>query len=508
MATFIDGIAASENIDSSGEVVSIAGMDISSLDKTGVLNWEHKADLPAQIVGKILKAKKIFSQDDCDNDRQSYYWNKIQTPFVYILGELMDDYTDSAKEVAGMFRYDADRPEQNDVLGFSIEGAKIAKEGMVVTRSIARKCTLTQAPCNKAVISEIVPAEAPNDDDEIHSIFKTESGIGVLLIKAENNDELYALLNKKEDPARHASALGIEPMNKKEMNASKPNLAKADTANKTLNGQAASPPKSNEPALPSMTTNPGEKIGQTTSGKSVFSHAKVGEYQNFSSADHREAAQMHAKRAEGSVGNPKLGDHHTEKMKLHNAAALTAEKREHRFGDALAAKKKAIKLEARRQGLHKADTLGSGMAAPSQLSGTSALTKESLDKKGQKTDWLKRADQEYSTWDKKEEFKSFMKKKMPHLHECEIDAIGKTLALKKSVEAEKNLKKLIKTDEKPISEMHPDELVTGKMYDIGLKSGHYAKYHCSTPAAHRFSSENETKHHKVPRVKQTPNPKL
>ena len=52
MSTFIHGIGASENIDTSGEIVSIAGLDISSLDKDGVFNWEHKADQPSQVVGR------------------------------------------------------------------------------------------------------------------------------------------------------------------------------------------------------------------------------------------------------------------------------------------------------------------------------------------------------------------------------------------------------------------------------------------------------------------------
>lgn len=430
MSTYIDGIAASENIDSSGEVVSIAGMDISSLDKTGVLNWEHKADLPAQIVGKILKAKKIFTQKDCDNDRQAYYWGKIQTPFVYILGELMDDYTESAKEVAGMFRYDADHPDQNDVLGFSIEGAKIAKEGIVVTRSIARKCTLTQAPCNKAVISEIVPVkEQKPEDDEIHSIFKTESGIGVSLIKAESTEQLYLFLNKKEDFNAHALALGIEPMNK----------SNPGEAAQTLNGAPKLAPTSTEQNTPSQTTNVGKQLGTTKSGKNVFAGAKIHDYHDFSSADHHEAGMMHYDAAQAAT-DPKTGDHHLQKMKLHLQAAKTAENKENRFARGKANAQEKI---ANRKILGKAESLGSGMGAPSSLTGTAALTKESLEKKS-KTDWNARAKEEYNRWDKKEEFKSFMKKKMPHLHEGEIDAIGKTLALKKSVEAEKALGKLVK----------------------------------------------------------------
>ena len=61
-----------------------------------------------------------------------------------------------------------------------------------------------------------------------------------------------------------------------------------------------------------------------------------------------------------------------------------------------------------------------------------------------KSSWLARAEQDYAQWDKKEEFQKFMSEKMPHLTKGEIDAIGQTLALKKSLEAEKSLSKLIK----------------------------------------------------------------
>jgi len=64
MPTFIDGVGQCQVLDKSGELVDLKGHDISSLDKTGVFNWEHQSNTPATLVGKILKAKKIFSKDD------------------------------------------------------------------------------------------------------------------------------------------------------------------------------------------------------------------------------------------------------------------------------------------------------------------------------------------------------------------------------------------------------------------------------------------------------------
>lgn len=174
MATFIHGIAASENIDTSGERLSIAGMDISSLDKDGVFNWEHKADQPAQVVGKILKAKKIFSEQDCEDDHQLYFWQKCQTPYVYVMGELMDDYKESAREVAGHFRYEADRDHEASTVNFSIEGGKMEKRGMDVLRSVARKVTITVLACNKATVAEMVTIEKRPKKGDINELFKTE----------------------------------------------------------------------------------------------------------------------------------------------------------------------------------------------------------------------------------------------------------------------------------------------------------------------------------------------
>lgn len=483
MSTWIDGIAASENIDSTGEVVNIAGLDITSLAVDGPLNFEHKSDLPEQIVGKIMKAKKIFSEQDCEDDRQKYFWDMCQTPFVYILGELFDDYTDSARHVAGMFRYDHDNrgKNQKNSLSFSIEGAKLpgAKDGMTITRSIARKCTITSLPANKMAIAEMVPANNKQPKDDFDAIFKTESNIEIELFKMEPS---MASLRKD---------------------------------------------------LPlAIAANGGSSLGKTKSGKTVTSHGKIGEYKGFSSADHKDAMSMHLKAAQGAPDH-KLGRHHLDKMKLHMQAAESAGKRENR------AAKAGITPIAGSQVI-KAESVGNANVAPSQLTGTAALMKEDLSgnltkktnlakaaqgddphasynakvahakaiaeelynkgkemghtgahfshsvkgggvcgsgfenkeaadkfaahakshpgvhsvkqsfshgnhavdiaiktpKEMKKSESLIRAEQEYAKWEKKEQFRDFMQIKLPHLALGEIDAIGQSIVLKKALAAE------------------------------------------------------------------------
>lgn len=289
MPTFIDGIAASENIDSSGERIQIAGMDISSLAKDGVFTYEHEAatgpkgekitvKMPEQTVGKILKAKKIFSDKDCEDERETYFWEKCQTPYIYIMGELFDDYTDAARDLAGKFRYDADRKDQNErtVMNFSIEGAYINKQGIEVTRSVARKCTITVMPCNKAARAEMIPAQGSAKKGDVDSLFKTET-IEIELFKSEPKMASFPIV--RYDMKKHADSLGIAPMQKAVIPFKRP----LTTAPGMPTTPAPGPSNSAAPGikLPGATNNPGRSIGATKSGKGVMSHAKIHEYHGF-----------------------------------------------------------------------------------------------------------------------------------------------------------------------------------------------------------------------------------
>lgn len=469
MATYIHGIGASENIDSSGERLIIAGMDISSLEVDGVFNFEHKSDTPDQIVGKILKAKKIFSDKDCEDDHQKYFWEKCKTPYVYVMGELFDDYKDSAKDIAGMFRYDNDKKNQNErnVMNFSIEGAKIHKEGIDVTRSIARKVTITVLPCNKAAVAEmIVVQQKPKDD--LDSLFKTE-GVEIELFKSDGGAGV---------PGASGLALSEKTMVK------------------------AVPPKL------SVAGPKGTKIGTTSSGKDVHSHGRIHEYQGFNEQDHKEAAGFH-QRASDASKSPSMKQWHHDRAALHNQASNSL------FQQGLKTKERQAKLamtpgpstpKTNRQNdklfhpersgtmpppgpvkkhemelIQKALDAGSGLAAPSNLTQGAALAKESLDGKikptgtteafhekgkntpvGQmlrrkdlkdfkkqpkpnlpKSEMLQRAEQEYQSWGKREQFESFMKSRMPHLTKGEIIALGQTMMLHKSIKKEKVLKNLM-----------------------------------------------------------------
>ena len=156
--TFIHGVAASEHLDSSGERIKIEGIDISSLTKDGSFNWEHKSDAASSIVGKIFEAKKILKASDCENDNHTYFWNKLQMPFLYVAGELFDGVDHSeAKNVAAMLRYDSQtkkNEENKKLINFSIEGSRLDKQGSNILKCIARKISITVTPCNKVCEAE------------------------------------------------------------------------------------------------------------------------------------------------------------------------------------------------------------------------------------------------------------------------------------------------------------------------------------------------------------------
>jgi predicted RNA binding protein YcfA (HicA-like mRNA interferase family) len=314
MPTFIHGIGQCQVIDKSGELVDLKGHDISSLDKTGTFTWEHKADSPATLVGKILKAKKIYTKDDCDSDQELYFWNKCKTPYLYVMGELLDDYTASAKECAGQMKYSRDNPNQSPLLGFSIEGSELpgTRKGMIITRSIGRKVTLTQSPCNSACIAEIyeAPEQKSQIKDDFESIFKS-SEEAINLFKSGEGEKIYTdYLAKKE--AEPPSTGGKPPKNPY-----------------------------------SEYENQGIRIGTTRSGKHVFSHGDIGNY-SFNPDEHREASEHH-RRAAVTADNPKLADNHIQRMKMHNAAAISGGRQENRAALSLKHKDKVAMEQSKQQ---------------------------------------------------------------------------------------------------------------------------------------------------------------
>jgi hypothetical protein len=151
----IDGIAASEALDTSGEVFEVKGADITSFnDGTAHFNYEHKGhdDVKIQgseIVGKILSGKKIYKKSDCSNEREEMYWDFCKVPFIYIVGRLYDSAGhQGAGEIAAIIR-DAHANDDKVSIGFSIEGSTLERKENRLVTTVCRRVAITLKSCNK-----------------------------------------------------------------------------------------------------------------------------------------------------------------------------------------------------------------------------------------------------------------------------------------------------------------------------------------------------------------------
>ena len=347
-ATYIAGNASNGFWDTAGESVDLTGMDISTLEGS-VLNWEHKSEKPTDYVGKILKAKKIFSAEDCSNELEKKYWDKCQVPFLFCLCVLFSEYQPAAKEVAGIFAFDTANPTLKPTLGFSVEGSKAEIVSGVITKSIARKLTLTAQPANHACVADKVDLNASvKPVDPLSSLFKSQS-VEIELLSLEKLEKMEKSMNPSQ-------------------------------------------PKEPKPGLKQAPESEGMSIGTTQSGKHVMSHAKIHNYKDFSAQDHRDASVLHLQAASRAnlAKNPKMADIHNQKMKLHHQAAAGLERKANRFGNATKAKENKVevnKILGKKEDLNKALEARSMMVASGNKTQGAALQKEDI--KIPKKDFIK-----------------------------------------------------------------------------------------------------------------------
>lgn len=390
--TFIHGIAASEHIDSSGERIIVSGVDISSLTKDGVFNYEHKSDTAGSIVGKILEAKKILKKEDCENEHHKYFWNKVKMPYVYVAGELFDHVGHgSAKDVAAMLRYDKglNKDETKALINFSIEGSRLGREGSNITKCIARKVTVTITPCNK-----MAQAEHLEDPSQ-----KTKDSGGIDISK-----EILSKFNKSES-----------------------------TAVEIFKGELKYFPKLGE----------AKGVKPKRSPTRDFTGAKA------TAGEQRPAGKIKPKRTFSQKDAPdkmKVGDrvqHTTKKPKTGHQIyndPKTWEKSE---------KKKKSNKSFYTSNVRKAITASIGTGAPSTRTGGAALQRESLmtDKEGfsakkKKVVMKSLAEDSWKNYLYKDELVKFITEKEPNMNKNEVLAVAKTYSYLEQVKAEKKLEEL------------------------------------------------------------------
>jgi hypothetical protein len=153
----IDACAGSQLRDTQGEMLSVEGADISDLQAgKGRWNDNHGKGF-FNSIGRITGAKKIFKAEDCDNDRQKYYWDKVKAPYIYVKGYLYDDEDHpNAKAAAAILRniHKADVPLK---LKASVEGGVVARgiaDPSLLARTKIHSVALTFTPANNATLVE------------------------------------------------------------------------------------------------------------------------------------------------------------------------------------------------------------------------------------------------------------------------------------------------------------------------------------------------------------------
>jgi hypothetical protein len=161
----IDMCAGSQLRDTQGEMLSIEGADISELKK---LNDNHGKGF-FNSIGIVTYSKKIFKKEDCENERQEYYWDKVKAPYIYVRGFLHDDEDHpNAKAAAAILRnlHKHDVPLQ---LKASVEGGVISrgiKDKSFLAKTKIHSVALTFTPANNNTLVEPIELQKSNDNFE------------------------------------------------------------------------------------------------------------------------------------------------------------------------------------------------------------------------------------------------------------------------------------------------------------------------------------------------------
>lgn len=109
-------------------------------------------------------AKKIFDQSDCETERQRMYWDKLKTPFLYGICELLDEEGHpGAVAVAAMIRYFKKRNEPI-MVGASIEGQTLDRNDGDLLQTVGRRVAITLRPCNRQCWVDFLGEGAAADD--------------------------------------------------------------------------------------------------------------------------------------------------------------------------------------------------------------------------------------------------------------------------------------------------------------------------------------------------------
>lgn len=160
----LDAVFGSEALDSSGEILDVEGADISDLvEGRAEINYEHKDESGKGTsgldwVGRIIHAKKIFSQKDCDTDRQREFWHELQLPFIYGMVRLYDAAGHAGAQALAAIIRDHHANKEKILWRWSVEGTtlKTSADKKRLLRSVIKAVALTRKPCNRSAETRII----------------------------------------------------------------------------------------------------------------------------------------------------------------------------------------------------------------------------------------------------------------------------------------------------------------------------------------------------------------
>jgi hypothetical protein len=147
----LDGIASTEDRDSDNESLILKGADISMLENgKGRLNDNHSSGF-FNSLGRVIFAKKIFTEEDASTPREKMYWEMKHRPFLYIQGELFDNHP-NAQAASAIISHLHDKQCPLSVKA-SVEGdvVKISENGELLETKI-HSIALTFVPANSETI--------------------------------------------------------------------------------------------------------------------------------------------------------------------------------------------------------------------------------------------------------------------------------------------------------------------------------------------------------------------
>lgn len=162
---WIDMCAGSELKDTQGETLSIEGADIEGLNR---LNDNHGKGF-FNSLGVVTESKKIFKAEDCADERQRYYWEKIKAPYIYAKGYLHNDEDHPNAKAAAAIIKNIHRKDVPLKIKASVEGGVISRGISDPTRLAQTKIhsvALTFTPANNATLVEPLNLDKSNLDWE------------------------------------------------------------------------------------------------------------------------------------------------------------------------------------------------------------------------------------------------------------------------------------------------------------------------------------------------------